>query len=188
MTSVLGILKEAAGRVFTRPAYVLLASVFALLALFIAIWLPNLELLKIVLFTDTFSARSNAAILFASFWNIQTSFQAFARIVTLLVSALFGANMALLVWLLKRRYALGREAGASVFGTVLGLIGVGCASCGSVIAAALVGTAFVAMMPLRGLEFGLLGILVLMFSAYLTAKAIVRPAVCAMPDRPSGGS
>lgn len=171
-------LKQGLATVFRRPAFVVLGLLIGFVVFFFALWLPNLSLLKTILFTDTFSNGSKFAILLSSIGNIESNYHFFGRMVIILVSLLFGMNAAMVIYYLKCRFVIDRAAGAGVAGTVLGMLGVGCASCGSVIVASVFGTAAVGLFPLRGLEFGLIGIGFLAFSIYLAAKKIVAPEVC----------
>ena len=165
--------------VFRRPGNVATAAVFAFIGLFAAIWITNLPLLGEVLFGDAFPFASRLEILATSFGAIESNFHVFSRTVTILIVTLFGVNTAMALHYLKGRFALDRSAGTGFVGTVFGMLGVGCASCGSIIASSVLGTAVVGILPFRGLEFGLIGILILSFSIYLTAKRISEPEVCA---------
>lgn len=77
---------------------------------------------------------------------------------------------------------MGREMGMSLFGTMLGLVGVGCASCGSVVLSSIFGlgatAGFLALLPLRGLEFSFISIILLIVSITLVSKKIIDPVVC----------
>lgn len=174
----LQIVKEGFETVFRHSKYLFAAAVFSFATFLFAIWLPNLELLKEVLFSATFSFSSKVTILYTSLWNIQSNFHGFGRTVLLLISILFGVNAAMVIFYLKKTFRVGREAGSGILGTIFGMLGVGCASCGSVIASALFGTALVGVLPFRGLEFGVIGIGFLVFSIYLASRKIVMPNVC----------
>ena len=67
-------------------------------------------------------------------------------------------------------------------GIAFSLLGVGCASCGSVILTSLIGfasaTVVLGLLPLRGIEFGIIGIIILVLAMRLTIKKINQPLVC----------
>lgn len=178
MPQRLEILKKGLATVFRRPAFVVLAVLIAFIAFFAALWLSNLSLLGRILFTDTFSFVSKLKILTTSLGNIQSNYHLLGQVIILSVSTLFGINAAMVIYYLKCRFKIDRDAGAGIAGTIFGMLGVGCASCGSVIVASLFGTAVVGLLPFRGMEFGMLGIAFLIFSIYLAAKKIVEPEVC----------
>lgn len=70
--------------------------------------------------------------------------------------------MSLLIYYFQKRFRLEKTAGMSTVGMLSGLLGVGCASCGSVIISSLIGfgatASVIGVLPLRGQEFGLLGV------------------------------
>ena len=65
---------------------------------------------------------------------------------------------------------------------VSGVLGMGCAACGSFLLTSifsLFGASWLlSYLPLDGGEFGILGVILLAVSLYLTAKKIQNPAVC----------
>lgn len=101
-----------------------------------------------------------------------------------LISALFALNISLLIYYLaltKSRVSK-TDLGKSSFGLVLGIIGVGCASCGSLFVLSLltflgVG-GILSALPLHGEEFGIIGVLLLLYSNYSVMKKINDPLVC----------
>lgn len=172
-------------RVFRKFPYLLLAIVTATLFLLFAIWLPNLHLLRLTMTSDAFDAVDKLNVFLSSLGAIETNFSTLTRNLTIAVSLLSGINIALLAYYLKRRIALEKAAGVGFFGTAIGLIGVGCASCGSVILSSIFGigasTGFLGLFPLRGAEFGIAGVALLLVSIVLVAKKIENPLVC-KPD------
>ena len=93
-----------------------------------------------------------------------------------------GINLALLVFYLRKRLAVGREVGASAGGLIVSALGVGCASCGSVLLTSLLGfsagAAALAALPLQDAEFTLAGIGLIVASIAMLAKRINDPLVC----------
>ncbi|OGZ61172.1 MAG: hypothetical protein A2919_01050 [Candidatus Spechtbacteria bacterium RIFCSPLOWO2_01_FULL_43_12] len=67
-------------------------------------------------------------------------------------------------------------------GSVLGILGIGCGACGSLIltplAISIGATGFLAVLPFGGSEFGFLGIALFMFSMYSLSKKINDPLIC----------
>ena len=182
MKGRLKIMNDGLAAVFRRPANVLVALGTSFFALFVALWLSNWELLKFIFFNGTFSLGSKIMILITSLGGIVTNFKAPSRVVTLSVIILLGINMAMFLHYMKIRIKADKASGAGLAGTLLGMLGVGCAACGSVVLSSIFGTVFTAgvvgILPLDGLEFGLMGIVFLTLSIYLTSKKIVDPEVC----------
>lgn len=167
---------------FRQWRYVLLALVVAALLLLVAIWLPNLSFLW-YLFTDsTFSWATRLGILSGSLATLQLNSTPLSRTLLFVLVILASVNVSLFTYYLKRRFTMGREMGISLFGTILGLVGVGCASCGSVVLSSIFGlsatASFLALLPLRGLELGLLSIILLVVSITLVSKKIIDPIIC----------
>lgn len=182
MPKKLQLVRDALVAVFRRPSGIMTAAVFSLLGLFVAVWITNLPLLKEVLFGSRFGLGAKLEILVTSLGAIESNFHAFSRTITLAIVFLFGINVAMVVHYLRDRFALDRAAGTGIAGTIVGMLGVGCASCGSVLVSALFGSGVVALLPLHGVEFGLFGIAILLVSIYLAAKKISRPETCAIPS------
>ena len=72
--------------------------------------------------------------------------------------------------------------GISFVGIASSLLGVGCASCGSVVLTSFIGlssaTTVLGVLPFRGQEFGLLGIIILLIAIGFTLKKINQPFIC----------
>lgn len=164
--------------VFRLPSNIVIAAVFAFMGLFVAIWITNIPLLKEMVFGDTFSLTSKVDIIITSFGALESNFHAFSRTMTLLIVTLFGINFAMVIHYLRKRFVLDRSAGTSIIGTIFGMLGVGCASCGSILVTSLFGTALIGLLPFKGLEFGVIGVLILIYSIYLSSKKIMNPGVC----------
>jgi hypothetical protein len=168
--------------VFSRLSYIILAIIAALLFFLLAIWLPNLSFLKHIAVSDTYSFSSKITIFWSSLGFIETNFTTVTRILTIIVIFLSGVNISLLGYYLKNRIKLERAVGTGILGSVAGLLGVGCTSCGSVLLSSIFGLSatvgFIGILPLQGAEFGLAGIIILSFSIYMIAKKIQNPLVC----------
>ncbi|HQU09423.1 MAG TPA: hypothetical protein PLV25_05630, partial [Opitutales bacterium] len=67
-------------------------------------------------------------------------------------------------------------------GIASGVLGMGCAACGSFLLTSLLSlfgaSWLLSYLPLAGGEFGILGVILLAVSLYMTAKKIQNPAVC----------
>ncbi len=168
---------------FRQWRYALLALIVAAGLLLVTIWLPNLSFMW-YLFTDSsFSWATRFGILGGSLTTLKLNSTPLSRTILFTLVVLAGMNVSMLAYYLKRRITMGRELGMSLFGTILGLIGVGCASCGSVVLSSIFGLSatagFLTLLPLRGLEFGLISIMLLAISIALVSKKIINPLICA---------
>lgn len=134
------------------------------------VWLPNLRFI----FGTLFSAKLfiSEKLLFTLSTLSEFHVSAF------LIAFLFGINVALLTYLLVGRMRIARGNGIGVLGAGAGLLGIGCASCGSVLASVAGLSGAVALLPLRGEEFLFLGVILLCYSIFSSARAIERGEVC----------
>lgn len=180
---------QAIKDVLGRPMYGLLTVAVFLSVMLFAIWLPNLSFMADIVTSSSLAPGQKISILGSSLGAIQTNFTFLSRALTVVIALLFAVQISVITYYLKRRIHLQKAAGISGVGMVSGLLGVGCAACGSVILSALFGATatagFIGVLPLRGQEFGLLSIGILGLSLFLTTRKIQEPLVCAAP--PSRG-
>ena len=137
--------------------------------------------------------------------GIGTNFSFLSAGYTIAIAALFGINFAMIVYFLKRtrlrqgfgrtppeplatergqaRVGLGRQnLAAGVGGIASGALGIGCAACGSFILTTALSSfgaaSALAILPLRGGEFGILSVVLLALSLVLISKKIAAPLIC----------
>lgn len=176
-------LQAAFRRVFARSSYIALAGVLAILAFLLAVWLPNLGLIGEVSGSNApLAAKLNVAL--SLLGGIGTNFSLFSAGYTVAIAVLFGINTAMIVYLLrqKRAAAAGRNIAIGSGGVASGVLGIGCAACGSLIVGAglpfLGAAGALAVLPLNGAEFGILSVALLFVSLLLISKNIAEPIAC----------
>lgn len=174
-------------RVFGNFRYAQLAIVVAFLVLSAAILFPNREVVMQIFSSPAFSFGAKLAFLVSLYGALTTSFSAYSAVFTVSAAVLFGIDIALLVFYVRRRQAGSAGLSAewnSLGGLISGVLGVGCAACGSVILtsifAAFGAGGLLLLLPLHGAEFGLIGILFLLASIFQLAKRINDPLVCSL--------
>ncbi len=172
--------------ILIKPAYLLIAVLVAGVVFTLAVWLPNIRLISMVLFSDTASVLDKVYFLTSLYGSIGTNFTTVSASYTIAIVALFGINSALLTYYIRKMRGgmrgLSSTGAAGIGGLVSGVFGIGCATCGTFIitsALALFGaTGFLAFLPLRGGEFGFVGVGLLMYSVYAVTRKIDEPMVC----------
>ncbi len=173
---------QAFSTVFRHGRYVTLALLVALTMLLLILWLPNLSLLNFTLTYPGLSITSRLEILWAYLGFFRTGFTAANRVLMLGVALLAGVNLAMLMYHLRQRFRAARAIGAAIFSSLIGVIGVGCASCGSVVLASVVGLAatvgFLSLLPFRSAELGVIGLLLQVISIVVVARGIAKPYAC----------
>lgn len=174
----------AFGRVFANASYIALASALAAAAFLFAVWLPNLGLLTDIFATSStpFAVKLNIAI--SLLGGISTNFSLLSAGYTIAIAALFGINIAMIAYHLKRNKAglQRQEIMAGVGGVFSGALGIGCAACGSFLLSSFLfftgASGALALLPLRGGEFGILSVLFLFIALALISKKIQAPLIC----------
>lgn len=178
-------LRDALRQAFSEPQGWLFAALGALFVLTLAMLLPSLHLLRFIFGQQLFDIRLKAATAAQVFWNSRVILLHDGRWPLLLMAGLFGLDAALISHYMRRQVRLNRDTGASAAGVMVGLLGVGCASCGSVFLSSLFGVGATvgasSWLPLRGQEFAWLGILVIVASIFSVSRKIVAPEACAIP-------
>lgn len=174
--------KNSLQKVFGNPFYWFLSLLISVFLFVVNVLIPNFALLSQVNSAHGFAKAVEIAYGLILGLNVSTGY--FPLLMILVTVTLFGINVSLLVYHIKtqKKVLLSQNSGLSAAGLILGIIGVGCASCGSLILfslASFVGAgSFLSILPLGGEEFGLLGIALLLVSNYLILKKISAPKVC----------
>ncbi|MDP3735147.1 MAG: hypothetical protein Q8R39_01830 [bacterium] len=183
-------LRRATGEVFGRASYAVLAVALTILAFLLAVWLPNIGLIADIFISSHAPLSRKLTIALSLLGSIFTNFTLFSAGYTIAIAMLFGANVTMIVYFLKRtrRRLQGQEIAAGTLGVASGALGIGCAACGSFLLSTVlsaVGAAgALAILPLHGGEFGILGVVLLVFSLVIIAKKIASPLICTPPQTP----
>ena len=175
---------QALQKVFRRPAYAFLALAVSLAVFAFATWLPNFRLLWSVWQSPDIPLSDKLELPLNLIGSIATNFTLLSASYTIIIAILFGMNVALLTYFLRRRIDDARSLGVGTgfLGIASGVLGMGCAACGSFLLTSILSlfgaSWLLAYLPLAGGEFGILGVILLAVALYLTAKKIQNPAVC----------
>ncbi len=148
--------------------------------------LPNFSLLKTSLLSPTIGFLDKIKLLFSFYFSITTNFTPVSATYTVLISILFALNISLLVYYIKQRQGgiknikTGSVSGAA--GLISGVLGIGCAACGTFILSSLLSlfgaAGLVAWLPFGGEEFGFIGVGLLLYSVHSLLKKLSEPKVC----------
>ena len=149
----------------------------------VATWLPNAHLLWSIWSDSSLLIADKLTFPLRLLESITTNFTTLSALYTVAIALLAGTNIAFVAYLIRRQRELSQSgAAAGIFGILSGTVGMGCAACGSLILTSLLGTVggagFVAALPLRGGEFGIIGVVLLGVSTYFLARQITKPLVC----------
>ncbi len=170
------------GRIFHQPKYVVVVILVALLLIAFAAWLPNLHLITKAMTSSTMTLWQKTNLITSLLGSLETNFTPLSRSLTIFSATLTGVQSSLLIYYVRRSMRIQKEMGVSVVGVISSLIGVGCASCGSVVLTSIIGfgsaTTLLGILPFRGQEFGFLGIAILFTAIGFTLKKINEPYAC----------
>ena len=174
---------EALQKVFRKPGYVILALVVSALVFVLAVWLPNIRLVAGIVISPDVPFVSKIQLPLSLLGSIGTNFTPLSASYTIVIALLFGMYIAMITYFLKRRIKEVGQGGVATgfLGITSGVLGVGCAACGSFLLTSLtlVGASGVlTFLPLGGSEFGIIGAVLLAVAVYMTAKKIIDPLVC----------
>ena len=169
--------------VFRSWRYVLLSAVVAFVMFALATWLPNFKLLYSILKDPLVPIADKLTLPVNLLGSIATNFTTLAASYTIASALLIGMNISLFTYQVRqRRQFSGSSAGASSLGIASGALGIGCAACNSLVLMSILGitggAGVIGLLPLKGGEFGILGVLLLGLATYLLAKLITKPLVC----------
>lgn len=169
-------------KTFSNYRYWVLTLVVFIPIILLAIWLPNLSLIIDTAFSASMNLSEKLNFLVATLSALRTNFTVASRTITILVTALFALNVSLVVRYVRVKRKLGGFSGSSIGGMLTGLLGMGCAACGSVILSSIFGVSatagFIGALPFGGQEFGVVAMGVLGYSILSTSKKINSSGVC----------
>ena len=164
-------------QVFKRPAYLILAFAVASVSYVLIAWIP---LTSFVLSVDLPTAM---ILLSSAPFDVHIADALYPAILSILV----GINASMLLFYLKR-YGLHAKAGltGATLGAFTGILGFGCAACGSLFFTALVasiaGVGIAAALPVNGFVFQAAGVALLAFSIIRLSHSITRPHTCPIDE------
>lgn len=172
-------------KVFHKKKYWAIAFVSSILFLLLAIFLSLGRFTFDVITSSIYDSTTKFRLIILSLGNFGTNFLLRSQISLLLISSLIGINLSVLWYILSEvppKSVQNKTGISGILGIIAGLFGVGCAACGSVLIIALFGTtatgAVLGVLPLRGFEFTLVSIVLLVVSLFGLAKQVVKPPVC----------
>jgi len=174
-------------RIIKRPFLGALALGVAFSVFTFAVWLPNWRLVFQIASSSSVAFSDKLSLLWSLYGSIGTNFTAISASYTIIIAILFGINVALLTYYIKlhRGRILGAGTTAGAGGLISGMFGVGCAACGTFILSSILGlvgaAGIVTFLPLGGEEFGIIGVLLLVYATIALLRKIENPLACAIP-------
>ena len=171
-------------QVFANARYGIGAFVIALSILSAILLWPNSGIIQQTLSSTELMMGKKLLFVLGLYKTLLTNYTIISATYLVLVAVLFGINISLLVFYLKKKQSFGKGHFhvTSVSGLVSGILGIGCAACGSVILTSVLGVtaagSFFSFFPFHGAEFAAVGVLLLLLSIYYLLKEISKSNVC----------
>lgn len=162
--------------VFKDPKNVFLSVVTAVAIFVILSWLPNISLIRQIIFDPDVELPKRLFLLISIPYGyfMDLSFRSNSSVA---ISLLLGINITLIHYYI-RMYRAGFISAISAMSTgslLAGIVGLGCASCGSIIAAGIASvfsTSAALVLPLQGTEFTIISFVLVTISTIVISNKI----------------
>jgi hypothetical protein len=162
--------------VLTLPVYAAVAAIAAVVSLTLFVVSLNVPLVLDLVVGGSLPLASRLRVLGELYPFIGTSFNPAQGVLLVVVAVLTGVDIGLATYHVREHGLDLQQGGAGVAGVVLGTLGAGCAACGSAVLLGLLSLLGVStsllFLPLDGLEFALLALVVLTLSIYWLAEGM----------------
>ena len=172
-------------RVFRHGRSAIVAFAVTVIVLLFIAFLPNLGVIGRVLATENASLGSRLEFVLQLSLSPLSSMSPLSLTLAAGAAVLIGVNTALLLYYVRCRQVKSRDRAAQAAGLggmVSAVLGIGCAACGSAVLTVVAGvvgaTGLIAVLPLHGAEFGVLGVGLLLLTAWFLLRRIADPLVC----------
>ena len=169
-------IKEALISVFRKPFYMFLAGWLAFLIFSLFIILPNLPIFLQALSIGGFVLFPKIA-----FNTINMILEASGKvplIVMMLVAIIGGINISMIIFKFKTMKQTDGSNVLSLGGLVGSALGAGCPACSTSLLSVLGVAGGLSVLPFKGVEFTLTGLIILLVSLYFISKSISNCEEC----------
>ena len=162
--------------VLSIPAYAVFALFAAWLSLTLFALSQNLALTADLIVGGSLPLADRLVLVVEQYPFVGTTYGVVDGIALLVVVTLVGSNLALVAYHVREHDLSAAGSGGSLLGVALGVLGAGCAACGSAILLGVLSlfgaSGLVVLLPLGGLELSLLAVIALLLSTYWLADGM----------------
>lgn len=162
--------------VLSAPAYAAFAAATAWASLTAFVLSQNPALVTDLILGGPLPIADRLVLVREQYPFLGTNYGTLAGVALLVVAALVGVNLALVAYHVREHGLSASGSGGSAVGIVLGVLGAGCAACGSAILPGVLSlfgaSGAVFLLPLDGLELSLLAVATLLLSTYWLADGL----------------
>ena len=168
-----------------RTPIVLIASLLGFFLIwFIILIIPNTSFILNSFFSPSYTGTEKLQIFFSVLRSFDDRLSVPDQIAVWILSFLSAINIGLFTQYVGKKISADQTHHIGLFGTILSLLGVGCASCGSALLSSLIGITATAQLlsffPLHGAEFSLLGAAFLLYSIVTLFRKIQKRNDCGL--------
>ena len=170
--------------IFRETKYFTLWFIVSTIIFAVAVWWQNLSLIFDIITSSNIPFISKIFIPLSLLGSITTNFTPWSEIYVITISVLFGANIAIVTYYLRRRIKEIKNSGITLgfLGIITSLFSLGCAACGPLLITTILSmfgaSGILVMLPMKGGEFGIIGVALIVVSIYLTINQIENPIIC----------
>lgn len=179
------LMARTARLVLSVPAYAVLAVVAGFVGLNALVISQNMALFLDTVVTGNLPLGARLGILKGLYPFVSPSYPFAMSTFIVAVAGLFGVNLSMLAYHFKENGVSVREGSGSAVGLFLGVLGAGCAACGTAVLAGILSVFGVvgglAFLPFDGIEFSVLAALTLLVSVYWIADGMRGGEVAGCP-------
>lgn len=175
--------------VLRLPRYAGLAILYSVSTLTIFVFARNLTILQRVILFGNLGLEPRLRVLAGMYPGVGSAYTAVQSGLLVATAVLIGVNLALLTYHVRKHRVSLQEGSGSLGGVVLGTLGAGCAACGSAVLAGVLSAVgaggLITLLPLDGLEFALIALLVVLLSVYWLADGMRGGEIAGCPVEPA---
>lgn len=165
-----------------RPWYLLLGLLCGIALLLFQVWLSNVQLLQYIFGTPAFGVWQKFELIILGISMLRTNFTWLGQVLVLVTTFLSSMNFLLLVYYFQKNGSFFRQSGVGILGLLLGVSGLGCSVCGSVILTIFIGitltTTVLGLLPFGGFEISLLGLVILLGNLWYIGIKLQKIQIC----------
>lgn len=162
--------------VLSVPTYATVAVVATWVSLTAFVLAQNVALVRDLVIGGSLPLADRLVLVREQYPFLGTNYDTVTGIAVLIVAILIGVNLTLVAYHLREHELGASGGGGSVFGVVLGVLGAGCATCGSALLLGLLSlvgaSGLLLALPLGGLELSLLAIGAVLLSTFWLAEGL----------------
>lgn len=160
----------------SSPVYAAISVVAGFVGFNLFVVTQNLNLFTNVVVSGSLPLEARLSVLVGLYPFVGTAFTTPQGVLLVGVAVLFGVNLSMLTYQFRENGVSLQEGSGSAAGMALGVLGAGCAACGTAVLAgvlSLFGAAgALTLLPLDGLEFALVALVLLVLSVYWLADGM----------------